>query len=171
MIFLVLVLIMIWYMYYRVEDRSRISPIVDHLWLSDWPTATNEYLLRKHNIKCVISLNRRRKSHDEQMMYRRLGIESYEFVIDDHPRAPILLVLPVIYRLIEEQKKKGAQTLVHCTAGVSRSPSVVVYYLMKNKQMRYKDAYQLVRSRRRVVDINPGFKNQLSQSESPRVQY
>jgi predicted protein tyrosine phosphatase len=46
--------------------------------------------------------------------------------------------------------------LVHCQAGVSRSPSVVVAYLMSRRQMNLADALELTRKRRWGVLPNPG---------------
>jgi protein-tyrosine phosphatase len=43
------------------------------------------------------------------------------------------------------------QILVHCMAGVSRSVSLVIAYLIKHKDMNYEAAYTLVKSRRKIV--------------------
>lgn len=41
--------------------------------------------------------------------------------------------------------------LVHCMAGVSRSVSFTIGYLMKYRGMQFEDALNLVRSRRPIV--------------------
>jgi protein-tyrosine phosphatase len=51
--------------------------------------------------------------------------------------------------------------LVHCAAGVSRSTSVVLAYLMTRKGMSLADALQFVRKVRPIVSPNPGFLDQL----------
>jgi protein-tyrosine phosphatase len=50
---------------------------------------------------------------------------------------------------------------VHCAAGVSRSASFVIAYLIKKKEMLYPDALKYVKERRRVICPNGGFKKQL----------
>lgn len=50
--------------------------------------------------------------------------------------------------LIEEIRQKNGKTMVHCVAGVSRSASLVLAYLMKHMKMSLKDAFELVRTAR-----------------------
>lgn len=51
--------------------------------------------------------------------------------------------------------------LVHCMAGASRSPSVIIAYLMKYQGMKFGDAYCMVREKRPVVSIHRHFENVL----------
>lgn len=50
--------------------------------------------------------------------------------------------------LIEQIRQTNGKTMVHCVAGVSRSASLVLAYLMKHMKMSLKDAFELVRSAR-----------------------
>jgi hypothetical protein len=50
-------------------------------------------------------------------------------------------------------------------AGVSRSTSVVLAYLMKEEGLHLDEAYAFVKSKRPVVKPNPGFMSQLRQFE------
>lgn len=52
--------------------------------------------------------------------------------------------------------------LVHCNAGVSRAPAVVVGYLMSCDGQAFGDALSLVKSARAASSPNPGFLQQLS---------
>lgn len=55
--------------------------------------------------------------------------------------------------------------LVHCQAGVSRSPAVVVSYFMWQNGWSLDTALSMVRSRRQCILINPGFYQQLKHFE------
>jgi protein-tyrosine phosphatase len=55
--------------------------------------------------------------------------------------------------------------MVHCLAGVSRSVSLVLAYLIKHRGMTYRDAYDLIKGRRRIIHPNDGFIEQLKRFE------
>ncbi|KRK00646.1 dual specificity protein phosphatase 19 [Drosophila yakuba] len=74
-------------------------------------------------------------------------------------------VLPVSMEFIEEAHRSQGCVLVHCNAGVSRSPSVVIGYLMKRRDMCFEDAYNLVKSWRPCIQPNAGFIQQLKRSD------
>lgn len=56
-------------------------------------------------------------------------------------------------------------TLVHCRAGISRSATCVIAYLMKTRKWSVNRAMAYVRSRRRIIKPNPGFLEQLKKYE------
>lgn len=53
------------------------------------------------------------------------------------------------------------KVLVHCNAGISRSVTIVIAYLMKQYRLRFADAYEKVRSLRPCAFPNSGFMEQL----------
>lgn len=89
----------------------------------------------------------------------------------DLPDADLLhYVLPVSIEFIEEARHSPQGcVLVHCNAGVSRSASVVIGYLMQRRDMSAEDAYNLVKSWRPCIQPNAGFMQQLRKSSrSPK---
>jgi len=65
----------------------------------------------------------------------------------------------------EKARCGGGKVLVHCQAGVSRSPTLVVAYLMARYGQPLMDAFQLVKQRRPIVAPNFNFMGQLMEFE------
>lgn len=61
---------------------------------------------------------------------------------------------------------QGGVVLVHCNAGVSRSSSIVIGYLMLREELSFHDAYSQVKLARPSIRPNPGFYQQLQKYKS-----
>lgn len=81
--------------------------------------------------------------------------------MDDDYNENILQHFDQISDKINEVACKGGRILVHCVAGVSRSASMVIAYLMKYKNLNLHDAFNYVHSIRPVIRPNNGFFHQL----------
>jgi predicted protein tyrosine phosphatase len=84
--------------------------------------------------------------------------------IDDSLDAPLMDYIPSTIKFIEEYMKQGS-VLVHCMAGISRSVSVVIAFLMKSQQLTYDDALTLVKTRRSVAKPNEWFASELKRNQ------
>ena len=51
---------------------------------------------------------------------------------------------------------------MHCVFGKSRSASVVIFYVMKEKKMNFQDAKNFVKNIRNIVEPNSGFESELN---------
>src|ERR1051325_4270811 len=72
----------------------------------------------------------------------------------DSSDAPFLKHLPAILEFIESTEKTGGKVLVQCHAGVSRSPAVVVAWLMKRNGMQLDKAIEFIKERRPGINID-----------------
>ena len=66
--------------------------------------------------------------------------------------------------------QSGGTVFVHCWAGVSRSSSCVIAYLMSEHGLSLSSAINLVRRQRPIINPNPGFIKQLQAFERKCVQ-
>ena len=78
-------------------------------------------------------------------------------LIDNIDREKIALeymkkIIPVIYKLY-----KGKKILFHCFAGISRSAMFAVAYLSYSLKVSIEEAHNIVKNKRRFIDINKGF--------------
>ncbi|XP_054712927.1 LOW QUALITY PROTEIN: dual specificity protein phosphatase 1-like [Uloborus diversus] len=62
---------------------------------------------------------------------------------------------------IDQVKSQNGKVLVHCQAGISRSATICIAYLMATRRLRMEEAYKYVKSRRRIVSPNFSFMGQL----------
>jgi hypothetical protein len=73
-------------------------------------------------------------------------------------------LLPMIDSVLRSKNNNG-NVFIHCQAGMSRSATVTIAYLMKYRDMNLKEAYDYVKLKRNVIQPNIGFVNQLCQYE------
>jgi predicted protein tyrosine phosphatase len=73
------------------------------------------------------------------------------------------LHLNKLVTLVNSKSKNNYNHIVyvHCAMGISRSASLIIFHLMKRKNMSYDQAYNFVKQRRVSIEPNFGFKSQL----------
>ncbi|XP_046356197.1 dual specificity protein phosphatase 19-like [Haliotis rufescens] len=91
--------------------------------------------------------------------YKYKNIELY-----DIPETPIMRHFNEALDFIDEGRTASC-VLVHCNAGVSRSATFVIAYLMKKEGITFKEAFNFLRSKRPATCPNPGFVSQLKKYE------
>ena len=69
------------------------------------------------------------------------------------------------YKFIDEGIKNGGNVLVHCHAGVSRSSTILIAYIMRSKKMKMDKVMELLKEKREKVSPNNGFIQQLKEYE------
>jgi len=88
-----------------------------------------------------------------------------KFSLDDAPSQQITPVFQEAFKQFDDAKEKGEKVLCHCMAGVSRSATIVIAYIMTRRDMSLKDSIDYVRRRRPAICPNPGFMHQLCELE------
>lgn len=126
------------------------------LYLSCASIAGKKHLIDHYGIRGVISLG----GFFEHVTYTiHPDPVDYHFVfIDDKEHEPIELEFKGCIDFIN---KTDGPVLVHCMAGVSRSATIVIAYLMAENNMSYSEAYNYVKDKRSIIHPNSGFRRQL----------
>ena len=65
----------------------------------------------------------------------------------------------------------GHTVAVHCYAGISRSATIVIMYIMRFHRMTFNQAFAYVKEKRNCVDPNQGFLEQLKSFEAFLINY
>ena len=112
-------------------------------------------MLRSLNATHVLSDGSKHDHFPDEFSYSRIDML-------DSPEADLLGALDQAFAFIDAAKSEGHACLVHCNYGMSRSPSVVIAYLMRSDEsLSLAGALRLVKRKRPVVAPNHGFMAQL----------
>ena len=82
-------------------------------------------------------------------------------IADDDVEFDLSVHFEDCFDYIHENRIKGNNVLVHCHAGISRSASIVIGYLMKYQNMDLKTSLMFVLKKRPCIQPNDGFMKQL----------
>ncbi|KAK9462349.1 protein-tyrosine phosphatase-like protein [Lipomyces oligophaga] len=82
--------------------------------------------------------------------------------IEDDEDTDLLQHLEHALAFMDEAISSGGAVLVHCMAGVSRSASIVCAYIMRDRQILFDEALELVRHARPIANPNDSFREQLA---------
>lgn len=85
--------------------------------------------------------------------------------LEDYKTSMIIFRFDNAIRFIDYNLEKGRKVLVHCYAGISRSPTIVIAYIMYKMKMSYRDAYDFVYDKR-WIQPNSSFVEQLKLYEN-----
>ncbi|UJR31261.1 hypothetical protein I4U23_018761 [Adineta vaga] len=94
----------------------------------------------------------------------------YEYIrVDalDLPSQNIRKYFDEVFQFIDTAlRDKSNNVLVHCSAGISRSPTLVLAYMIKKYHLKLDEAFNKMRQLRRIVDPNVSFMIQLQDWEN-----
>jgi hypothetical protein len=82
-------------------------------------------------------------------------------MLNDVPNENITRFFTTSKQFISNALDNGGVVLVHCWAGVSRSVTIVIYYLMNTLHVSPQHALQMIREYRSIARPNIGFMRQL----------
>ncbi|KAM4802396.1 dual specificity protein phosphatase 4 isoform 2-T3 [Callospermophilus lateralis] len=86
--------------------------------------------------------------------------------VEDNHKADIGSWFMEAIEYIDAVKDCRGRVLVHCQAGISRSATICLAYLMMKKRVRLEEAFEFVKQRRSIISPNFSFMGQLLQFES-----
>jgi protein-tyrosine phosphatase len=148
-----------------MPDFSQITP---RIFIGDVYAAVGNYLTQEQdlldtlNINTVISVLS--EEEYDRFMVGPLDFPSREwhrFILEDDENEPIIATVHSVHRIITKSTSKNKNVLIHCAAGISRSPAILIGHLMLEKNISYKEAAAAVRGRRPIIQPNQGFVRQL----------
>ncbi|XP_004588042.2 dual specificity protein phosphatase 18-like [Ochotona princeps] len=137
-----------------------LSEITRRLYIGNGVAANNENLLYNNQITMVINAS------VEVVNTYYDNIQYLQVPVTDTPTSHIYSFFDLVADQIHSEDMKQGRTLLHCVAGVSRSPTLCLAYLMKYHAMTLRDAHTWIRALRPIIRPNNGFWEQLIHYES-----
>jgi len=137
-----------------------INKVTRNIFIGDHNAASNLNILNNYGITHIVNCAQEVKNyfettHPKKLKYINLGLlDADDGIVPSVPEAytyisSILLDNP------------DAKFLVHCHMGMSRSASMVLYYLMKTYRYDYDRALKLLKKCRPIVRPNDSYSDQL----------
>ncbi len=137
---------------------AQIAQITPNLYLSGFVGAS-DVNVRKYNIKYIITVCK------EIPKVNLPNVDSLKLDVLDKPNEQLDRWFDFVADKIREVESRNGNVLVHCVAGISRSASMCIAYLMKYRALTLRDAFYFVKSKRSFIRPNLGFWSQLVEYE------
>ncbi|ORY93969.1 protein-tyrosine phosphatase-like protein [Syncephalastrum racemosum] len=129
--------------------------VLPNVWIGGFKACEDLPFLQKNRITVILSLGHFTHQYPSDQFTHKI------VPIADNPEANIIHHFPATNAFIQDALSSNQRILVHCLAGVSRSPTVVAAYLMHQQRIHPKQALSIIKQNRPFVNPNPGFMDQL----------
>uniref|UniRef100_A0A1I7TJM5 Protein-tyrosine-phosphatase n=1 Tax=Caenorhabditis tropicalis TaxID=1561998 RepID=A0A1I7TJM5_9PELO len=134
-----------------------ITQIRPHLFLAGYGCITPS-LLKQNNITHAVDCTNLKTKPIP-------GLEKIEVPVDDNTLAKMTPYFEPVIKFVEDAKQQGHNTVIYCAAGVSRSATLTIVYLMVTENLSLEEAYLHARP---IISPNIGFWRQMIDFEKQR---
>jgi len=135
------------------------NQIIENIFLSSEICSQNLDVLKNLNIRYILNICNSSNMFEDNDEYRIVYLK-YPTMFDSE-NCKIYSIFPECYNFLDNVFNNNTRVLVHCNQGRSRSSTVVIAYLMKKFNWRYKPTYDYVKELRPLIQPNEGFIEQL----------
>lgn len=138
-------------------DRTAISSIHDKIMI-DNPNITILYIPYNDDVRQNLWTKNNNKIN---IVKYTASIKDFDLLEKQMNRYQNKYMIEIGYHFMNNAIDINKNVLVHCMAGISRSVSMVSYFLMKKYTINYLDAMKIIRNQRSIANPNFSFKLQL----------
>ena len=145
---------------FKIHYNSHPTEIFNWLYLGTFSNACDIKELRRLKINYILNVA-------NECINKKLpkNIKELHLKIKDSDNFELYNYFDNANEFINKCKAEGNILLVHCKLGISRSPSFIIAYLIKNNKMSAEEALEFVKQKRNQIKPNEGFINQLQEYE------
>ncbi|XP_077466287.1 dual specificity protein phosphatase 1 [Stigmatopora argus] len=141
-------------------DQGGPVEILPFLYLGSAYHASRKDMLDMLGITALINVSANCPNHfEDSFLYKSIPVE-------DNHKADISSWFNEAIEFIDSVRNNGGRVFVHCQAGISRSATICLAYLMRTNRVKLDEAFEFVKQRRSIISPNFSFMGQLLQFES-----
>ena len=147
-------------LYLNVGERAKeMTEVLPWLLMGRVELSRNMYGLAKLGVTHILNATDDEPNNfPMQFVYLKLPVR-------DDTYANIGELFPQAIEFFQRVESKKGKIYVHCTAGISRAPSMVLAYLVAERKIALRDAHDYLLSIRPIIAINDHFLFQLAELE------
>ena len=146
---------------YKIHVKNvHLSQILSWLYLGSFANACDLEELKRNNIKYILNCAVECKNENLPSDIKELHLK-----LVDEPEFDITKHFKQTNDFINKVRTAGGNLLVHCKVGLSRSPTVIIAYLIKYYEFTADSAINFIKRKRPQIIPNQGFIKQLYEYE------
>lgn len=141
--------------------------IIKNLYLGNHLIAKDKNILDRIGITHIVNVTIDQPNYFEEknsFIYKRVPVH-------DGAMFPIWKHFDSTCRFIDDAMNQNGKVFVHCHAGISRSATIVVWYLSMKYNLHPNESLKYVKQIRTVVRPNDGFLTQLDTEWTKRTKF
>ena len=152
------------------------SEVIPRLYLTNWSASNDINKLFKNNIRAVLTIEKHEKPSNFKEFAILSNLQTMHIYLDDQPEENISKYFDESFNFINDNINNNNKVLVHCWAGISRSVTLVLNYLLRKlyennftsieqipKPLNaILNCIELIKVNRPFVNPNKGFLQQLN---------
>jgi protein-tyrosine phosphatase len=139
------------YIYY-IDNMSQ---IFNNLWITCGGTAREFDFLRENEITHILNC-----AEEESINYPKDITAIHILMTDDDDDSGMSQIIEGA-QILGAWMNAGVNTIVHCKAGISRSVTVVLAWMIMYKEYTFNDAYKFVQDKRNFINPNDYYRKLL----------
>ncbi|XP_041353489.1 dual specificity protein phosphatase 10-like [Gigantopelta aegis] len=152
-------------------EQAITSQILPFLYLGNERDAASLDCLMNNKINYILNVTSHVPLH-----FEKNGIKYKRLPANDSCQQNLKQYFEEAIEFIDDCHQNGGKILIHCHAGVSRSATITIAYILKHTKMTMTDAYKYVKGKRAIISPNFNFMGQLmeferdlNKGETPRI--
>lgn len=131
-----------------IPFSNNADQIIPNVWLGNLKAAQDEQFLKNAGIQAVFNCTKDAPFHSS--VRRRYRVPVDDNLQEEEIRNLELWSYETVYKLMKEYKE-GRPILIHCHAGMQRSPAVTAMFLMALYRMSADQAKAYIRNKRPIA--------------------